>query len=271
MSWWEAAFLGLLQGLTEFLPISSSGHLVIARSLFGVGISVGPALMFDVLVHFGTMMSIIVHYRRKLVGLTTEFVRCAVSPPTWNASWKSNEEFRTATFVLVSIVPSGLAYLLFMDRIEATFSDPRTAAGMLLVTGALLSLTLIRRRPDGDLSTFKVIVIGIAQAFAMIPGISRSASTICSALYQNVEPEKAANFSFIMLLPVVAGATVIKIVAALEAGLPIPWGPMALGTVLAFLAGLVAIKTVLDFVRKGRIHFFAIYCFVAGTASLILL
>lgn len=271
MSWWEAALLGLLQGLTEFLPISSSGHLVLARHLLGIGGAEGSALTFDVLVHFGTMLSIVVYYRKEVLTLIHDFFESLISPRTWTRSWEEKDGFRTSTFVLVTMIPTGLAFWLFQDRIEAAFSDPRIAASMLLVTGVLLLLTLVRRSPDGNLTTPKVILIGIAQAFAMIPGISRSAATICTALYQNVEPEKAANFSFLMLLPVVAGATVIKVTVAVDAGLSIAWGPMILGMLLAFVAGLIAIGTVLKFIRRGRFHFFAVYCFLVGGVSLLFL
>jgi undecaprenyl-diphosphatase len=143
------------------------------------------------------------------------------------------------------------------------------------VTGALLLLTLLRPHPTGRLSPLKALVVGIAQAAAMIPGISRSGSTICTALYQNVNPEEAANFSFLMLLPVVLGATLLKTLdlvdAASATGAAIDWGPLLIGTVVAYASGVGAIKLMLDFVKRGRLQYFAYYCFLVGGLGLALL
>jgi undecaprenyl-diphosphatase len=142
---------------------------------------------------------------------------------------------------------------------------------MLLVTGVLLLLTLLRPNPKGHLSPLKAFVVGIAQSAAMIPGISRSGSTICTALYQNVRPEQAANFSFLMLLPVVLGATLLKGLDLLEQGAAVDWMPLLLGTVIAYVSGVVAIKLMIDFVKRGNLQYFAYYCFLIGGLGLWLL
>ncbi len=271
MSWLEAAILGLIQGLTEFLPVSSSGHLVLGRHLLGVGIDGSSGILFEALVHFGTVMSILVVYRNDVLDLITGFFSGISQPSRFRESWRDNDSFRTAILIVITSVPAGMAFLFFMEPIEAAFTDPRFSAGMLLVTGVLLLLTRLRKKPDGDFTIMKAIGVGIAQSLAMFPGISRSGATICAGIYQNVEPERATNFSFLMLLPVVIVGTVLKVSEAISAGAPIVWGPMLLGVLIAFVSGIAAIKLVLDFVRKGRLEFFAFYCFLAGGSALILL
>lgn len=273
MTWWEAAILGLVQGLTEFLPVSSSGHLVLGKHILGVETDPGSGILFEVLVHFGTAMSIVFVYRKDLLTLLSGFASAAVKPGRYAASWVENEEFRISGYILLTMIPTGVVYVLFKDRLEALFSDPYSTAMMLIVTGVLLLLTRLRKSPDGELNPMKALGIGFAQAFAMIPGISRSGSTICTAIYFNVEPGKAADFSFLMLLPVVLGATVLKIgdfISASSSSSAV-WGPLLLGTVIAFASGILAIKIVLGFVRTGKLHYFAFYCFFVGSAGLILL
>jgi len=275
MSWWEAAILGLVQGLTEFLPISSSGHLVLGKHILGVESDPGTGIIFEVLVHFGTAMSIVVVYRRELISLVTGFFNIVVRPAQYSTAWRENGEFQTSIYILLTMIPTGIMYVLFKDRLEALFSDPRATSMMLIVTGVLLLLTRLRKNPDGPIGPVKALVIGLAQAFAMIPGISRSGSTICTAIYLNVEPRRAADFSFLMLLPVVLGATVLKtgdfLAATSSEAFSNALGPFIMGTIIAFISGIVAIKIVLGFVREGRLHFFAFYCFFAGGLGLILL
>ena len=269
MNWWEAVLLGLIQGLTEFLPVSSSGHLVLGQYLLGLT-STGD-VTFEVFVHFGTTLSILTVYRHRVLELiraTWEGVR---RPAQLGARYREDSEFRFALFILLTMVPTGIAYVLFHERIESAFGDPRFTCAMLLVTGVLLLLTLLRRNPTGRLSPVKAFVIGVAQSFAMLPGLSRSGATICAALYQNVEGKKAADFSFLMLLPVVIGATLLKILEMLEigGGGGEPLGILAIGTVAAYVSGIGAIKAMIDLVARGNIHYFAFYLFIVGTLGLI--
>lgn len=268
MGWWEAALLGLLQGLTEFLPVSSSGHLVIGRHVLGLAAS--DDVVFEVFVHFGTVMSIVVMYRTELARYVRVGLGLLGAPASIGRRYREDEDVRLMAYILLTLVPTGVGYVLFRDPIEAAFGDPRLAAGMLIVTGVLLLLTRLRRAPDGPLTAGRSLLVGVAQTFAMIPGISRSGATICTALYLNVTPEKAANFSFLMLLPVVLGATALKVAEVVEAGVT-DWGPLLVGTLVAFVSGIVAIRVVLDFVRRGRLQLFAWYCFAAGGLGLLLI
>lgn len=271
MSVWEAIILGLVQGLTEFLPISSSGHLVLGKHVLGLETSAADNLAFDVFVHFGTVLSILTIYWRDVLGLIQESTSALARPGDLAASYREKAGFRTSLLILLTLVPTGLVYILFEEQLEEAFQEPRLASGMLLVTGVLLLLTLVRRNPNGDVTWPKALVIGLAQSAAMIPGISRSGSTICTALYQNVNPTRAANFSFLMLLPVVLGATLLKTIEIAGTGISMGILPLVLGTIVAYVSGVIAIKLVLDFVRRGALHYFAFYCFAVGIIGLILI
>lgn len=270
MTWWEAALLGLLQGLTEFLPVSSSGHLVLAQYILGIDVGV-DGVTFEVFVHFGTVLSILTVYRRDVSKMILAVIEVIPRPSTATEAYRVDESFRTAMLILLTLIPTGIVYVLFRDMLEAAFGNPRLVCVMLIVTGVLLLLTLVRRHPNGDVNPLKALVIGLAQAAAMIPGISRSGSTICTAMYQNVEPVRAANFSFLMLLPVVLGATVIKAIDLLEAGATGSWFALLIGTVVAYVSGVAAIRLLLDVVRRGRLQWFAAYCFAAGAAGLLII
>ena len=269
MTWWEAVLLGVVQGLTEFLPISSSGHLVLGQYL--LGIDGGEDVAFEVFVHFGTVLSIITVYRRPVLGMIVSTLGALRDPRGAPSRFAEDESFRTAMLILVTMVPTGLVYLLFREDLEAAFGSPLLVSVMLIVTGLLLLLTVLRKNPDGEINTAKAIVMGFAQSAAMIPGISRSGATICTALYQNVDPEKAANFSFLMLLPVVLGATLVKSLDMFAAAELTRWVPIFLGTVAAYVSGVAAIKMLLGVIRLGRLQYFAYYCFAVGILGMLFL
>lgn len=268
MSWWEAILLGLVQGLTEFLPVSSSGHLVLGQYLLGIE---EAGITFEVFVHFGTVLSILTVYGRDVLDLLQEAGSALAAPAGIPERYANSDTFRLGVFILITLVPTGIVYIFFEDWLEAAFGDPRFASGMLLVTGLLLLLTLLRPNPKGHLSPLKALVVGVAQSAAMIPGISRSGSTICTALYQNVNPEQAANFSFLMLLPVVLGATLLQGLDLAAQGPSLQWVPLLLGTVMAYVSGVVAMKLMIDFVKRGNLQYFAYYCFLVGGLGLWLL
>ena len=268
MTWWEAILLGLIQGLTEFLPVSSSGHLVLGQYLLGLE---ADDVTFEVFVHFGTVLSIVTVYRTRIVELLRHTWTGVSEPTRLVLHYRGNEEFRFVVFILITMIPTGLIYLLFKDSLEAAFGDPRQTLMMLLVTGLLLLLTKIRSQPEGPLTPLKSVLIGIAQGAALIPGISRSGATICTALYQNVTPEKAANFSFLMSLPVIIGATGIQASELFERGIGAEIIPTLIAMLVAYGSGIVAIKIVIDFVRRGNLQYFAYYCFTVGILGLLLI
>jgi undecaprenyl-diphosphatase len=266
MEWWEAALLGLIQGLTEFLPVSSSGHLVLGQYLLGIELS--ESITFEVFVHLGTVLSILTLYWDQAWRILRETLAVLVQPAQIAERYATNEHVRFGLLILVTMVPTGLVYVLLGDWLQAAFANPRLVCGMLLVTGTLLLLTVLRPDPRGPLTTLKAFVIGLAQSAAMIPGISRSGSTICVALYQKVTPKKAADFSFLMLLPVVLGATLLDTIDIVEQGTEVGVLPLVIGTGIAYASGIVAIKVVLDFVKRGKLQYFAYYCFALGGLGL---
>ena len=298
MTWWQAALLGLLQGIAEFLPISSSGHLVLGQYLLGIDIprlpNGEPDIAFEVFVHFGTVLSIVTVYRARIATILSDLWQSVRQPSLIRRAWAGGpiertgpepfaEEFadetggaegvvpstRLSLYILLSMIPTGLVYVLFKDRLEAIFDDPRLVCGMLLVTGTVLLLARLRPAPSGHLTPLKTAVIGFAQSLALIPGISRSGSTICTAIYQNVDRKEAADFSFLMSLPVIVGATLLKTLDLLDTGITIGVVPLLVGTVVAFVAGIWAIKVVIAFVQRGSLAWFAAYCYVVGIVGLI--
>ncbi len=270
MTWWEAFLLGLVQGITEFVPVSSSGHLVLGQYLLGLDAE-QTDVTFQVFVHFGTVLSILTVYWQEVGDLVKEAWGGLRQPSTIPARYQEGGDFRLGVFILITMVPTGVVYVLFNNSLERAFSNPRLTSAMLIVTGILLLLTRIRPQPKGSLSPLKSFVVGVAQSVSMIPGISRSGATICTALYQKVRPEQAANFSFLMLLPVVLGGTLLKGIELAERGFTTQVIPLLIGTVVAYVSGIAAIYVVLDFVRRGNLQYFAYYCFFVGGLGLLLL
>lgn len=281
MQWWEAVILGLVQGLAEFLPISSSGHLVLGQHFLGLSESAAADITFEVFVHFGTALSILTVYRKRVLRILKDLFGSIAKPQSIGAaippgtvdSERGGEEasVRISIYVLLSMIPTGIVYVLFKEQLEAAFSDPRLVCMMLIVTGILLLLTRLRPNPSGVLSPLKAIVVGIAQAFAMIPGMSRSGATICTAIYQNVDRKEAADFSFLMLLPVVIGATLLKALDMMETGITISIFPLVLGTLVAYISGIFAIRAVVTLVQRHSLQYFAYYCFAVGILGLVLI
>jgi undecaprenyl-diphosphatase len=271
MTWWQAAILGIVQGLTEFLPISSSGHLVLGQYLFGFDKEMANDVVFEVFTHFGTAMSILTVYWQRITDILGKTIEGTLHPSRTKYLYTTDGDFRTAVFVLLTLIPTGIVYVLFKDPLEAAFGNPRLVCGMLIVTGLLLLLTRLRLNPSGSFNPLKALVVGVAQAAAMIPGISRSGSTICTAIYQNVDQQEAASFSFIMVLPVIIGATAIKAFDLLSAESSVGLVPVLVATVLAYVSGIAAIRMVLGFIRKGNLQYFAFYCFLVGGIGLALI
>lgn len=269
MTWWEALLLGLIQGLTEFIPVSSSGHLVLGQYLLGLELT--DNITFEVFVHLGTVLSILTVYWHRSFRILGETLAALFQPTELVARYQESENVRFGLLILLTMVPTGLVYVLLGDVLQSAFANPRLVCGMLLVTGTLLVLTLLRPDPQGPVTPLKAFVIGIAQSAAMIPGISRSGSTICVALYQKVTPKKAADFSFLMLLPVVIGASLIDTLKIAEEGMTMGAGPLLIGTVVAYLSGIFAIKVMIDFVQRGKLQYFAYYCFAIGGMGLFLI
>ena len=261
-----AAFLlGLLQALTEFLPVSSSGHLVLARALFHLQTDGGVA--FDVALHLGTLLSVCALFYRDLWDLVLGACK-AVRHPAITYLHPSKDQRLVGALILATI-PAGVLGLLFKSQLEAMFQSPKTVAILLMVTGTILLLTKLARSKDREITWLRALIIGFAQALAILPGLSRSGLTISAALFLKVDPEKAARFSFLMSIPVILGAAILEGRHLFESS--IPWISFAIGFVTAVVGGFCALKLLFAVVKRGWFSNFGFYCLAAGLVGVIFL
>lgn len=260
----QSFLLGLLQGLTEFLPISSSGHLALGKYFLGENNEAG--LTFEIVVHFGTLCSILIYYRT-LIG---DILKSGVSFLAAPKEKKDDPNVKMILFVLISMIPAFIVGFTLKDSVESIFDSPFLVSIMLVVTGFILFLTKFAKEKDGKVTLGKSFIIGIAQAFAMIPGISRSGSTISAALYFGIKREDAANFSFLMVIPVIGGAMLLQILDLMEVGVDaVQITSLLVGFFTAFISGYYALKYLIVILKKKGFHYFAYYCWLVGGAGLI--
>jgi undecaprenyl-diphosphatase len=256
VSLWEAIVLGIVQGATEFLPVSSSGHLVLSQELMGLAI---PGVLFEVAVHLATLVSILVVYRERVMRLVSGSLR------------GDREAWSYVGLLVVATIPAAVIGLLFKERIEAIFDDPVVTGVAFLVTGALLWSTrsALRRNPTGHPMLWTAVLMGFAQAFALIPGVSRSGTTVVAALWAGVAGREAAAFSFLMAVPAIAGAAVLQIPDVSAASL----SPATLigGGVAAAVTGVLAIRSFVVLLQRQSFHRFALYLWPLGVAFLVYL
>ncbi len=266
----QAIILGIVQGLTEFLPVSSSGHLVLVEHLLQVPASTD--ITFEVFVHFGTLLSVVVVLRDEIVRMTRSFFE-AVRDRQLVKQYRENDYFRLGIFIVVGSVPAAFIGLRFEDDVSAAFTDPKLVAVMLVITGLILFLTRLAAPSAGKrMGIISALIIGMAQAFAIIPGISRSGSTISTGMYLRVSPLQAARFSFLLSVPVIGGATLLKTKEIYEQGVSLEYFlPVVVGTLAAFASGYLAIKVLLRIVEQGKFSLFAFYCLFVGTIGIIFL
>lgn len=260
----QSFLLGLLQGLTEFLPISSSGHLALGKYFLGQNNEAG--LTFEIVVHFGTLCSIIIYYRALIADLLKSGVGFLAAPN----EKKDDPQVKMILFVLVSMIPAFIVGFTLKDSIETISDNPFLVSVMLIVTGCILFTTKFAKEKQGDITVCKSFVIGLAQAFAMIPGISRSGSTISTALYFGIKREDAANFSFLMVIPVIGGAMLLQILDLMELGIDaVHIKSLLVGFFTAFVSGYFALKYLIVILKKKGFHYFAYYCWLVGGAGII--
>ena len=252
----EAILLGLVQGITEFLPVSSSGHLQIAKELLGVEIE--NNITFDVTLHAATVLSTILVLWREL----WKILRGAFSRTY-------NEEQAYIVKVVLSMIPAGIIGVCFADQIEALFSSLWFVGCMLLLTAALLSFAYYAKpRQKTEISYRDAFLIGCAQAVATMPGLSRSGSTIATGLLLGNDKSSVANFSFIMVIPVILGKMLLDILSGEMSAMSVPTDVLIYGFVSAFISGALACKFMIEIVKRGRLIWFAVYCAVVGLICL---
>lgn len=261
MDWLEALILGIIQGLTEYLPVSSSGHLAIGANLFGIEGS--ENLAFTILVHVATVMSTLFILWREIVWLVNGVLK-----------FKMNDEMRYFINILVSMIPVGIVGVFFKDYVEEIFGSGLLIVGiMLLVTAALLTFSYYARpRQKEKISMKDAFIIGIAQACAVMPGLSRSGSTIATGLLLGNKKEKLAQFSFLMVIPPILGEALLdtmKAARGVDVFGDIGVVPLVVGFVAAFISGCLACKWMIDIVKKGKLIYFGIYCAIVGVVTIV--
>lgn len=251
MTWWEALVLGTVQGLTEFLPVSSSGHLVITGVLLGVET---PGVFFEVMVHVATLLSVLVVYRAAVASLLTR------------ALGGDREAWEYLGNLALASIPAALAGVLFEDYIASAFDSPAFVGTMLLVTGTFLwSTRLALRDANRDrVGRGAALWMGIAQAFAILPGISRSGATVTAALWADVDPDAAAQFSFLMSIPVILGAGLLEVGGLVADGASINLVSTAVAFPAAAVSGVLAIRLFVAMLRRRNFYAFAPYVWLVG-------
>lgn len=261
----DAIILGILQGLTEFLPVSSSGHLEIGKVLLGLKLSGDESLMFTVVVHFATAAATLVVYRKEVIDIIRGLFE-----------FKSNEQTKFVGLILLSMVPAGIVGLLFEEEIEALFEGNIAFVGaMLLVTGLLLFIADKSKSSSKSISPLNAFLIGVAQAIAILPGISRSGATISTSVILGIDRDRAARFSFLMVIPVILGKIIldagdlIQEASAVESPTQIPFYVLFTGFIMAFVVGILACKLMIAMVKKAQLKYFSFYCFVVGFISIV--
>jgi len=258
MNWFEAIALGLIQGLTEFLPISSSGHLEIAKSIFGIDPEAN--FYFTIAVHGATVLSTIVVFWKEIIELINGTLK-----------FKMNDETSYVLKLIVSMIPVGIAGLFLKDPIESLFNGNIVFVGfMLLITSTLLALAHFIKKREREISYLDALLIGIAQAIAVIPGISRSGATISTGLMIGNSKDKIARFSFLMVLVPIIGANLLEIMSG-EINLnSTSFGIILIGFLAAFVSGYLACRWMIGLVKKSKLIWFSIYCLIIGLLSIVL-
>lgn len=258
----EALVLGLLQGLTEYLPVSSSGHLTIGSTLFGM--TGEESLSFTILVHVATVLSTLVILWKEIVWLLKGLFQ-----------FRWNNETKYVVNILISMIPVGIVGLFFKDTVEEIFGSGLLIVGiMLLVTASLLAFAYYAKpRQKETISKKDAFIIGLAQACAVMPGLSRSGSTIATGLILGNKKENLAQFSFLMVIPPILGEALLetlKLMSGTEvASSDIPTSSLVIGFFAAFISGCIACKWMINIVKKGKLVYFAIYCAIVGAITIV--
>ncbi|GGG94692.1 undecaprenyl-diphosphatase [Polaribacter pacificus] len=258
MDYIEAIVLGIIQGLTEFLPVSSSGHLELAKAILGDTSVPEESLTFTVVLHFATALSTLVVFRKEVAEIFKGLFQ-----------FKWNDETEFSLKIIASMIPAVVIGLLFEKELESFFGGQILLVGfMLLVTALLLLLADKAKKTDKKVSFTNAVIIGISQAIAMLPGISRSGATISTSVLLGVDRNKAARFSFLMVVPLIVGKIAKDLLSGDINFKSAEILPMSVGFLAAFIAGLFACTWMISLVKKSKLSYFAIYCAVVGVVAI---
>jgi len=256
----EIIILGIIQGITEWLPVSSSGHLVLAQE-FLVKVDPQEKLVLDVMLHFGTLIVILIVFRQDIINILKAIAKRDFQ----------SEDGKLATYIIIGTVPVAVAGAVFYNTIDQLFQNALAVSIALLFTGFLLFASE-RRENNKSLTSLNSILIGIAQAVSLIPGISRSGATVSTGLLRGIDKQKVFKFSFLLAAPAILGATVYEFYK-IRTTLPqsVDWTAISLGVIVSMLVGYFALKTLLKIVMRRKFHYFAYYCWTLGLVAIILL
>ena len=254
----ESIVLGLIQGLTEFLPVSSSGHLELAKTILGDTSIPQESLTFTIVLHFATALSTLVIFRKEVAEIFKGLFQ-----------FKWNEQTQFSLKIIVSMVPAVIIGLLFEEQLEAFFGGKTLLVGtMLLVTAVLLLLADKAKNTTKKVSFTNAVIIGISQAIAMLPGISRSGATISTSVLLGVDTSKAARISFLMVVPLIIGKVAKDLMNGEINFSNSQVAPLAAGFIAAFVSGLLACTWMITLVKKSKLSYFAIYCAIVGVVAI---
>lgn len=275
MDWLQALIMGVFQGLTEYLPVSSSGHLALAAELLGVE-DPDKIMTFTIAVHVATVLSTLVILWKEVTWIFKGLFKTGNSiVPSSYGIRSLNEEQNYALLIIVSMIPVGIVGLCFKDQVEAYFSSLMVVGVCLCITALLLSFSYFAKpRTKEHISYVDAFIIGIAQACAVLPGLSRSGSTIGTGLILGNKKENLAQFSFLMVIPPILGQALLDVKDMIEEGVEaamagISVSALVVGFVAAFITGCLACKWMINIVKKGKLIYFAIYCAIVGVATII--
>ncbi len=239
-----AAILGVIQGITEWLPVSSSGHLVIFQEFFGIE----QPLFFDIMLHFASILVIFAFFHKEIIKLF-DF---------------SRESMKKLMRIAVATVPIGLVGIFFKDTIENLFSSILFVGIALMITGLFLYMTKFANSRKDSIGLFDSIIIGLAQAVAILPGISRSGSTITAGVLLGNKREEAAKFSFLLAVPAILGASIVGLYSNFNSLVDMQWSFVIIGMIFSFLTGLLSINLLMKMINKGKLYYFSYYCIIVG-------
>ncbi len=275
MTFPEAILLGIIQGLTEFLPISSSGHLVLAQQFLGLK---EPLVFFDVMLHVGTLAAVLVVYREAIGKLAIGGLSTLGNSQFWREPrtiFNTSTELKFIWLILLGTIPTGVIAVLFKNELESFFHEVRLVSIMLILTGVILQLPRLRTQDaDGSddstdkLKTWHAPLIGIAQGCAITPGISRSGTTISLALFLGIPAKTAAEYSFLLSIPAILGAVVLKIRDVGDTTIPLYI--VGAGMLASFIVGYIALRLLLVVLNRGKFSLFSYYCIALGLVSLLI-
>jgi len=270
----SGTLLGILQGITEFLPVSSSGHLVLAQHLLHLK---GQNLLMDIWLHFGTLLAIIIVFRQSILRLIRGTVTGTTQGRILSKDYLKSPEGQDAhlfLLIVIAMIPTGIVGVFFKDSIETLFEGSLSLLGLaFFFTAILLLLTRFREKTSGGIrgpiTSWQAFIVGVAQGIAIIPGVSRSGSTIAIALLLGISREQSGEFSFLIVLPAILGAMILESLHGLSAVCsPSFLFPALAGMIAACLVGIAALKALLNIVNHGKLYRFSFYCFFMGVLAL---